>query len=92
MSMRQKRLQRRVLNVIRGWNDAHGTPLQNLIEGMEISDDATLTLHVCPSVHTVHVAYMTYKIYERIYSIPKESKESNSKLSASRMLLDGLGH
>lgn len=49
MSMRQKRLQRRILSVIRGWNDAHGIPLQNLIEGMDISDDAKLTLHVCPS-------------------------------------------
>ena len=49
MSMRQNRLQRRILNIIRGWNDAHGTPLQNLIEGMDISDDSNLTLHVCPS-------------------------------------------
>ncbi len=49
MSMRQKRLQRRILSVIRGWNDAHGIPLQNLIEGMDISDDSNLTLHVCPS-------------------------------------------
>ena len=49
MSMRQKRLQRRILSVIRGWNDAHGIPLQNLIEGMDISDDYNLTLHVCPS-------------------------------------------
>ena len=47
--MRQKRLQRRILSVIRGWNDAHGIPLQNLIEGMDISDDSNLTLHVCPS-------------------------------------------
>ncbi len=49
MSIRQKRLQRRILSVIRGWNDAHGIPLQNLIEGMDISDDSNLTLHVCPS-------------------------------------------
>ena len=49
MSMRQKRLQRRILSVIRGWNDIHGIPLQNLIEGMDISDDSNLTLHVCPS-------------------------------------------
>ena len=83
MSRKLVSIQRRLVTLIQKWKDPHGISIQQLMQSMELSDDAEIEINIQPS--RPHCACCLFDLEEF-----REKIENIKGVSSVKIIVNGI--